>query len=293
MYGVRSGLDAAARKLRSATKIPLRGPAGLFKSADMHKKCWGLLDDCNANVSRCPIDVITFHRKGVNSPDDILTETIDLLNKFHSSYPNLGEIPFANSEADPTSGWSKNVTLYADVHYAYILLTIVFQHWNAYLLGLLHQFESISHDNSFLSYHPFEFSQRTILTRFMMNDTNPKSVKFIQKPVYAALGMLNALASTATKFHTHQSVNYILSLDEQYAAVLLLSTEQNHFNAEITIHMKWNCTAFAYFAEFIDQEQTNPYYIWLKYNKPSYPNDTVLFEMQRAQVNWLNYFYMD
>lgn len=284
MYGVRSGLDAAARNLMSATRIPLRGPAGLFKSAEIHRKCWGLLNDCNANISRCPIDVITFHRKGVNSSDDILTETVDLLMEFHSSYPNLSEIPFANSEADPTSGWSKNNTLYADVHYANMLISIVFQHWNAYLMGLLRQFESISHDNSFLSYHPFEFSQRTLLARFVMNDTHPKSVKFIQKPVYAALGMLSALARTATEFYTHRSVNYVLSLDKQYAAVLLISTEQNHFIVNITMNMKWNCTAFAYFAEFIDQEQTNPYSIWLKYNKPSYPNDTVLFEMQLAQV---------
>lgn len=249
--------------------------------------CWGLLENCNANVTRCPIDVITFHRKGANSSNDILTETIELLREFDYLYPNLSEMPFANTEADPTSGWSKNVTSYADVHYAHMLASIIFQHWNANLMGVLHRLESISHDNSFLSYHPFEFDQRTLLARFMMNNTHPPSVLFIQKPVYAAFGMLAALATNATALHTSESVNYILSLDKQYAAMMLLSTEQSSFiTIEIAVNMKWNCTTFGYFAEFIDQDQTNPYSIWLKYNKPSYPNGTVLNEMQRAQVHW-------
>lgn len=280
-------MDAAARRLIPTTKISLRGPAGLFKSAEIHKLCWGLIDNCNTNISLCPIDVITFHRKGINSSGDILTETIDLLEEFHTFFPNLNGMPFSNSEADPTPGWSKNITSYTDVHYAHMLASIIFQHWNAHLLGLLNGFESISHDNSFLSYPPFEFSQRTLLARFMINNTHPKTVKFIQKPVYAALGMLSALAKKATKFHTQDSVNYILTLDKQYAAVLLLSTEQYRSELEITINIKWNCTTFGYFAEFIDQEQTNPYAVWLKFNKPSYPNETVLFEMQRTQVHTL------
>lgn len=254
----------------------------MFKSFELHQKCWGLLDVCNANVSYCPIDIITFHRKGVNSSSDILTETIDLMKEFHNFYPNLSTIPVANSEGDPTSGWSKNVTSYTDVHYAQTLISIVFEHWNAFLLGFLRRFESISHDNSFLSYHPFEFTQRTMLARFMMNNTHPKSVIFIQKPVYSALGMLSALASTATKFYTHKNINYILSLEKNYASILLLSTEQNHFIVNITMNVQWNC--IAYFAEFIDQEQTNPYSIWLKYNRPPYPNDTALLEMKHAQV---------
>lgn len=277
-------MDAAARKLRPAIKIPLRGPAGLFKSAKVHQMCWGLLNVCNANASLCPIDVITFHRKGLNSADEILTETIELLMEFQSLYPNLSDLPFANTEADPTSGWSKNITSYADAHYAHTLTSIVFQHWNAYLSGQIHRFQSISHDNSFLSYHPYEFSQRTLLARFMMNNTCPKSVKFIQKPVYAALGMLSALARKATPFYTQNNVNYIVTMDKQYAAVLVLSTEQIRFNIEIKLDLKWNFTKFAYLAEFVDQEQTNPYAIWLKHQKPSYPNNTVLLEMQHAQV---------
>lgn len=241
VHGVRSGLEAAARRMRPVTKIPLRGPAGLFKSRENHHLCWGLLDHCNANASLCPIDVITFHRKGEShGPSDILAETIELLNTFNVNYPNLRNFPFANTEADPTSGWSKNVTSYADVHYAHMLVSIVLQHWNAYLRRTLNRLDSISHDNSFLSYHPFEFEQRTILARFAMNETHPQSVSFIQKPVYAAFGMLAALAGMATEMDTKKNVSYILSLGERYAAVLLLSTEDSRIGKiEIKLNTKW------------------------------------------------------
>lgn len=287
MHGVRSGLDAASRRMRPEMRIPLRGPAGLFKSLDKHPLCWGLLNQCNANISRCPIDVTTFHRKGINSSTEILTETIELLNKFHDIYPNLNEMPFANTEADPTSGWSKNVTAYADVHYAHMLISTVFEHWTAYLNGALKRFESISHDNSFLSYHPFEFEQRTLLARFAMNQTQPKSVQFIEKPVYAALGMLSALAMTATDIETKENVTYVLTLGEKYAAVLLLSCKPTHVDSiEIEIHHNGGGGDFGYLAEYLDQTRTNPFAVWIKHNRPAYPNQTVLTEMLHAQVRY-------
>lgn len=289
--GVRSGLEAASRRMNPITRIPLRGPAGLFKSFEKHRLCWGLLDQCNANVSLCPIDIITFHRKGVNSSSDILSETISLLDIFRKTYHNLKHLSYANTEADPTSGWSKNVTSYADVHYAHMLVSIVFEHWTAFLSGLLGRLESISHDNSFLSYHPLEFEQRTLLARFAMNETKPKSVQFIEKPVYAALGMLSALATTASEINTKKNVSYILSVGEKYAAVLLLSTKNAQVKTiEINLHawQHYSDATFAYFAEYLEQNRTNPYAVWLNNGKPAYPNETVVAEMLRAQVSTIS-----
>lgn len=287
-HGVRSGLEAAGRRMRPVMTIPLRGPAGLFKSIEEHQLCWGLLDYCNANAHFCPIDVITFHRKGNNTSLDILTETIDLLKIFHDKYPNLENMSFANTEADIISGWSKSLKSNADVHYAHALMSIVLQHWNAYVEGSLNGLDSISHDNSFLSYHPFEFEQRTLLARFAMNESHPKSVRFIQKPVYASMGMLSALAKTATKLYYQQNVSYVLSLGEKYAAVLLLSTENTQADEiNIELHQKWNHVknvTFGYLAEFLEQSRTNPYSVWVKYNRPAYPNETVLSGMLHAQV---------
>lgn len=41
---------------------------------------------------------------------------------------------------------------------------------------------------------------------------------------------------------------------------------------------------FGYFAEYLDQKRTNPYAVWLKYNRPAYPNETIVDEMLHAQV---------
>lgn len=289
VYGVQSGLQAAARRMRPVMKIPLRGPAGLFKSVQKHQLCWGLLDYCNATSNFCPIDVITFHRKGNNTSIDILAETMVLLKIFRDKYPNLKDMSFANTEADIISGWSKALKSNADVHYAHALISVVLQHWNAYVGGSLNGLDSISHDNSFLSYHPFEFEQRTLLARFAMNESHPKSVRFIQKPVYASLGMLSALIKTATKVYSKQNVSYVLSLGEKYAAALLLSTEDTQADEiVIELHKKWNHVenvTFGYLAEFLEPNRTNPYSVWIKYNRPAYPNETVLSEMIHAQVN--------
>lgn len=132
-----------------------------------------------------------------------------------------------------------------------------------------------------------------MLARFMMNETYPISVRFIQKPVYSAFGMLAGLSTKATKFFKHKTINYVLSVNEQYAAVLLLSSDENYLNVRISIGAQWNHTKFAYIAEFIDQEYTNPYNVWLKYNKPAFPNETVWNKMHHAQVNIkfeFNYF---
>lgn len=130
-----------------------------------------------------------------------------------------------------------------------------------------------------------------------MNNTQSKTVHFIEKPAYAAMGMLSSLANMATATETKSNVTYILSLGDLYAAVLLSSTKQS---SEHRIEIKFNQSnwqiasdlSFAYFAEFLDQTRTNPYSVWTKYNRPAYPNETVLNEMMHAQVriNFLTIF---
>lgn len=291
VIGVSEGLKAAARRTKPIIEFELRGPAGLFKSIDKHHLCWGLLEYCNSNISQCPMNVITFHRKGVSTSSDIVVNTEDLIYEIHKTYPNLKQHPYANTECDPSSGWSKNLSSNADVSYANSLTSIVFDHWNALYKNRLPHLESISHDNSFLSYHPYEFEQRTLLARFVMNNTNPKTINFIQKPVYGALGLLGSLAEYATEITTEKNVSYIITLSRNYAAVLLLSKE-NYQMDEIEFTFKlsryWmnaTCAKFAYFAEYLNQNRTDPYAIWMQYNRPSYPNDTVIADMQHAQVS--------
>lgn len=54
-------------------------------------------------------------------------------------------------------------------------------------------YELLSNDNGFLNWHPNYFDQRTLVTRFQMNETKPPSVQTIKKPVLSIMGLLSLL----------------------------------------------------------------------------------------------------
>lgn len=284
--GVSEGLEAAARSSAdSVIHFQVHGPAGLFKSFGKHPLCWGLLEKCNLNITQCPINVLTFHRKGF----DIVTDTDRLITDIHSIYPNLTNMPYANTECDPFAGWSRVHSTNANVFYAHTLATIVLDHWNAIYSKRLQNLQYISHDNSFLSYHPFEFEQRTLLARFAINNTVPRTLHFIQKPVYAALGLLASLADYATHENVAHNIRYLITKNRDYVAALLLSEDGFRVTAmkiRFTDLPNANRMKFAYFAEYLHQNQTDPYAVWMKYGRPSYPNATVLAGMHQAQVRF-------
>lgn len=57
-------------------------------------------------------------------------------------------------------------------------------------------FTLLSNDNAFLSYHPHQFTQRTLTARFQINNTHPPHVQFVRKPVLTAMGLLALLGAT-------------------------------------------------------------------------------------------------
>ncbi|KFM60405.1 hypothetical protein X975_17995, partial [Stegodyphus mimosarum] len=80
-----------------------------------------------------------------------------------------------------------------------MVVKIVLSHIHFYFMG--HQpltkkdvkFGLLSSDNAFLSYFPNQFTQRTMLARFQVNNTLPKYVEFVKKPVYTVFGLLGKL----------------------------------------------------------------------------------------------------
>lgn len=295
--GINRGLRQFSQ-LNNSTKHLLRGPAGLFKSAEKHQLCWGILDNCNSNMDSCPLDILTFHRKGQSSIDDILNETIALLQSIHSKYPNLRQLPYENSEADPTSGWAKQHSPYADVRYANMLIRTVFQHWDATYTQQLPSLESISHDNAFLSYHPFEFEQRTLLAKFSMNNTAPPHVQFLRKPVHSALGMLGSLGNYASSTkNTDGNMVCLTTISINYGAVICTSSDDKIERNIVGVNVMVNASELldreaysanrdaAYFVEYLSNELTDPYFIWNQWKKPPYPNVTVFTDMRRAEVS--------
>jgi hypothetical protein len=92
---VKNGLNAAEREYN--IKISLRGPAGLFKSRKTHIFCWHLIETCAQNITNCPFDEITFHRKGtLGRSMEITAGTKELIQGLTSDYPALKALGFSN-----------------------------------------------------------------------------------------------------------------------------------------------------------------------------------------------------
>lgn len=94
--GVRDGLDDAGVRDNNH-KLLLYGPAGLFKNNKTHRLCWGIIDKCNANLTLCPFDILSYHRKGVGEAEDVINDSLDLLlTNIYPKFPNLRTMKIAN-----------------------------------------------------------------------------------------------------------------------------------------------------------------------------------------------------
>lgn len=300
VHGIKNGMKAAERQFSLSNALKLRGPAGLFKAEEKHPLCWSVLESCNANVSFCPIDIITFHRKGDgNGAEEILNGSLDLLKVFTKKYPNLASFKYSNTEADPIKKWSEPRDFQADSRYAGVLVDTVFSHWQAMLDGRMKNLDSISHDNSFLNYYPNFFTQRTLLARFQMNNTTPKHIQFVQKPVYSALGLLSNLALNAGKviLDTKSNLSYVITTNNRrvefsYSCLIVWSLVNLKRHAtksrtlEIAVrNVPQNATTnnLFYFVEGIDKK-TNPAAVFEKLKSPPFP-DFHAFQLMRNTQN--------
>lgn len=198
------------------------------------------------------------------------------------------------------AGWSTPREFQADVRYGVTLISTVIQHLQAKVAnGPLSRLESISHDNAFLSYHPYEFTQRTLLAHFQMNETDPPHSQFIQKPVYIALGMLAKLGNRAARIETvnmdaSHSVQVLRSVSGgmggpgQYMATIFLSPAEagpqlTPFHHKYTLNMSI-ANESAFITELLVPYITDPYNVWQQAGTPPYPNATLREAMRRVQT---------
>lgn len=310
-----TAVHAALQRISNG-RLQLRGPAGLFHpNRSKHPLCWGLLQYCNSTAdlsTECPLQMLTYHRKGYDgTAASILNATIDLIAELRAEFPRLmASMRYANSEADPMTGWSHPLTGNANVEYAAVLVENVLLHWTALRGdnnggGFLPQLAGLSHDNAFLSYHPYEFDQRTVLAHFQMNETGlPADVQLFTKPVYSAIGMLALTLGPALsavrwrhKCAWVKSKNIKSNKDGWYASVLLVSqggnvsrslAESVAFSAgRDKIRLRFDAPSDEdcwWFAEFLEQNTTDPQHVWLKHGAPAYPDAKLRQRMRRAQV---------
>ncbi|EDS40596.1 conserved hypothetical protein [Culex quinquefasciatus] len=295
VQSTRLGLDAAGRLFNNQLLIPLRGPAGLFKAELHHPFCWEILELCNKRPRKCPFEVLSFHRKGSGArADEILDGGLQLMDQIWERFPNLSGFKVSNDEADPIAGWSTPREFQSNVKYGAMLVSTVLQHWSAKFQGRFVNLESISHDNAFLSYHPFEFNQRTLLARFEMNETHPREVQFVAKPVYSALGMLASLGPLATDATFEKdNLSYVISYDlEPFYASILLTQSNDTFeplkkrtalSLNITLPTLSSSSRIAYVVEGLQAGLNDPSGVWHYYGRPPYPTREQFAEMRSAQ----------
>lgn len=189
----------------------------------------------------------------------------------------------------------------SDVRYAVTLVNIVLLHWNSKYNNVLKSLDSISHDNGFISYHPYEFYQRTLLALFQLNNTNPVEIQLIQKPVYAALAMLGNLGTYAGSLNNISGTG-IMSLwtkshpNESLFICGIISSELKLINQElkaVNINVAMNITDHKYvegerymsLIEYLEAEVTDPVYAWKLLGEPSYPNAIQRKIMRKSQVS--------
>ncbi|PSN39547.1 Alpha-L-iduronidase [Blattella germanica] len=266
-----------------------RGPAGLFKAPEKHPLCWGLLEYCS-NSTTCPLDFISFHKKGGGSSKAILEQDLELALNISRRYPTLQGISLVNDEADPLTGWSKAEPWRADVRYAAMVASVIISHQQVMVGKYGLPLELLSNDNAFLNYHPFYFNQRTLLARFQMNNTNPSHIQFFKKPVYTMMSLLSLLGTQElnvtildpdSRFQSLASTEYIYGAWSN--TVLLVFSNDTIAGPDdilsVTLKMLNLRKIYRYVLYLMDNSVTNPENVWVKAGSPVFPT-----KEQRAQI---------
>lgn len=197
----------------------------------------------------------------------------------------------------------------SDVRYAVTLVNIVLLHWNAKYNNILPTLDAISHDNGFISYHPYEFYQRTLLALFQLNQTNPVEIQYIQKPVYAAIGMLGNLGTFAGDVKNHSETGTLSlwtvshSQESLFLCGIITSKSQivEYELKPIDVNVAIDVSDYKYvegemyasLIEYLEGNVTDPVYSWKSFGKPSYPNAVERQIMRKSQVsNRLNSYQL-
>ncbi|MCI4392342.1 hypothetical protein PGIGA_G00144970 [Pangasianodon gigas] len=149
----------------------------------------------NTHPNTHSLHYIALHKKGGGGTFPILQQLIDTVQEIQRRFPLFRSLPVYNDEADPLVGWNKPLVWRADVTYAAMVIKVISQHQDLLIADVNNtiNFRLLSNDNAFLSYHPHQFTQRTLTARFQINNTHMPHVQLIRKPVLTAMGLLALL----------------------------------------------------------------------------------------------------
>ena len=286
------------------------GPGGSCRKPSFSKRCWALLDYCsNVTLEKCGLDYLSIHKKGNSTSEKILENEIQTLNTIFDKYPNLSNVPIVNDEADPLVGWNKSYQWRADVRYATMIAKSIIEHQNYYVVKNQRKikYELLSNDNAFLNFYPNFFTQRTLNTRFQINNTAHNHSHFIKKPALSVMGMLSKLGKTQISSRQRNSFKRnlasIISVRGDHCNNFEVSSlfvnsanaENKTFKDYLTVRynikfiLKNNigharCLDNAVFMTcYLNNYLTNPYIEWLKMGSPVFPNITQFEVLHKSE----------
>ncbi|CAL1537818.1 unnamed protein product [Lymnaea stagnalis] len=168
------------------------------------------------------IDFISLHEKGGGVGLNILELETAAVAYINNKYPELRGKPIYDDEADPMVGWNKPLLWRANAVYAGLVVKVISQHQNilkARTDPVIQNYALLSNDNGFLSFYPNQFTQRTLVARFQMNQTHPHYVTFVRKPVYMVMGLLALLGDRQVHVDLSSNSGDVLTNTSDYGAI--------------------------------------------------------------------------
>lgn len=311
IHGFLNYYDACSEGLRTASSL-LRfgGPGDSCHSPPHSPYCWAMLQHCYNGTNfftgekGVRIDYIALHKKGGGYSFPILQQEIQTVGEIHDRFPKFQSLPIYNDEADPLVGWSKPQEWRADATYAAMVVKVIKQHQDLLLSNNTINYTLLSNDNAFLSYHPHQFTQRTLTARFQMNNTQPPHVQLIRKPVLTVMGLLALLGETqvlsqvsASAEITDSTVGVLASShkpivpgtsDSWQATVLVYNSDDNKTATntdDVTVSLKAlpKLKGLVYATYYMDNNVTNPYQLWQSMGSPDFPTPEQFRKLRAAQ----------
>lgn len=306
--------DACSEGLRAASPLlKFGGPGDSCHTPPHSPYCWAMLQHCYNGTNfftgekGVRLDYIALHKKGGGHTFPILQQEIQTVGEIHERFPQFRNLPIYNDEADPLVGWSKPQEWRADVTYAAMVIKVIKQHQDLLLSNPNNSinYTLLSNDNAFLSYHPHQFTQRTLTARFQVNNTQPPHVQMIRKPVLTVMGLLALLGDTlvqsqvlsVSEMTEGSTLGAIASAhkpavpwssDSWQSSVLLYNSDDNQTyttadDVTVTLRSLPKLKGLVYATYYMDNNSTNPYRLWQIMGRPDFPTVQQFRKIREAQ----------
>jgi len=308
IHGFLNYFSAVSMSLKNVDdKLTFGGPAGSCRKESFSKICWTLLHRCAVEgPKKCGLDFISIHKKGNSDAETILRNEVETIKKIHQ-FPQLTKVPIINDEADPLVGWNRAFWWRTDSTYAAIIAKVICMHQYHFNINSDTVYKLLSNDNAFLSYHPHFFSQRTLNSRFQMNNSNPAYSHLIRKPALTVMSFLSKLGDQQIDLkvttNNQSTIGGMASIRGSSCNNLEVSTIlYNSANTEIRtsndeIKIKYqlksiiknlaiysNCSnRISMMVCRIDNHLTNPYKIWTQMKRPVFPSSKQFQQLHLAE----------